>query len=99
MMGKGECGYSVLCPFSLGIALGITKGLFVLFFVWAGYFWGYALPMIESISHVYYGVGPTFVGGFVGFLWGFLYGFIFGVIVALIYDCCICCCRGKSANK
>jgi hypothetical protein len=97
--GKGECCYFALCPFSFGIALGVTKGLFVMLFLWAGYVWGYGLSVIESMSHVYYGVSASFAGGFIGFLWGFLFGFVFGVIVGFIYDCCICCMKKRSKSE
>lgn len=99
MLNKDECKVSVLCPFSFGIALGVTKGLFFMLFLWAGYLWGYGLPMIDTLGQLYAGVTASFVGGLIGFLWGFLVGFIFGVIAGFVYDLCVCCKCHKSCSK
>jgi hypothetical protein len=99
MMGKCEYNVSVLCPFSFGIALGVTKGLCMMFFFWSAYLWGYGLPFVDTLSQLYAGTGPTLFGGLIGFLWGFLIGFIFGAVLAFIYDMCVCCKCKKAEHK
>jgi len=97
MFAKKECVKTKLCPFSLGIALGVASGLFLMLFAWAGHLWHYGLPLISQIATIFYGYAPTVLGGLYGALWGLLEGFIFGFIVALVYDFCICCCCTKTS--
>lgn len=99
MMCKHNCcNMRTLCPVSLGIALGIVKGLFLMLLAWAAWLWAYGDVLVQLLSNMYVGYAPTFVGGFIGGLWGLLVGFIFGLIIGLIYDCCVCCCKcGKSS--
>lgn len=98
MPSKSECPrQNRICPFSLGIAFGVTKALFMLFSAWAGYFWGYGTVLIKQIAVLYHGFAPTIIGGLYGALWGFVGGFVFGFIAGLIYDFCLCCCCVKTS--
>lgn len=97
MFAKSECVKAKICPFSLGVALGVAEGLFMLLFAWAGYFWHYGLSLSSLLATVYSGYAPTILGGIYGGLWGLLDGFIFGFIVALVYNFCICCCCAKTS--
>lgn len=108
--GCGSCGScgsgcskkgKMLCPVSLGFAIGIATAIFMIVCGWVGYFWGYGVTMITQSASFYYGFAPTPVGGLIGGLWGLGVGFIFGLIVGLIYDLCMCCkggCCHKSAQ-
>ena len=98
MFIKNEYTPAKLCPFSFGVALGLTEGLFLLLFAWAGHFWYFGVSIIHQIATIYYGYAPTLMGGFYGALWGFLDGFVFGFILALIYDLCLGCCCAKTAK-
>jgi hypothetical protein len=93
MWRKTEGEIAKLCPFSLGVAFGVTEGLFMLGLAWAGWLGGYGLTLISSFGDVFSGFGPSFMGGLIGGGWGLLEGFIFGFIAGVIYDCCLCCCK------
>ena len=100
MNGKCGCGKGMrLCPFSLGIGIGVASGIFMIAFAWAAWLWGFGAAMIDQYSAFYYGYAPTFVGGLIGGIWGLVEGFIFGVIVALFYDLVARCCKGKCCAK
>lgn len=88
-----------LCPFSLGIAIGVTKGLFILLLAWVAMWTGFGMSMVNHIASVHSGYSASFVGGLMGGLWGLVWGFIFGFVVALIYDWCLCCCSRKSSSE
>lgn len=91
-------GYKTrLCAFSFGLAFGITDGLLMMLFAWAGAFFHYGIPMIKTMGEFYYGYAPTVMGGLFGGLWGLLIGFVFGFILAAIYNFCLCRCCGNCA--
>lgn len=97
-MSCGKCGCGKkgvrFCPFSFGLALGITLGLFVfLCSVWMMY---HGIP--ASLAALNLEV-PTWATSITHGLWGLLKGFIFGLIFALIYNCITCCCRMKCCKN
>ena len=81
---------SKLC---LGLAFGLTFGLEMMLFAWAGWYWGYGVALISQLSFIYPGFAPTFMGGLWGGLWGFVGGFVIGFVIALFYNLGLCCCR------
>lgn len=85
--------YTCLCPFSLGLALGITSGLTMMIFAWVAMGYGYGMWLVKQYALIYHGYGASWTGGLIGGLWGLLFGFIFGFIVGGLYDCFICCGR------
>lgn len=85
----GEC--SKLNMVSLGVALGLTKGLYMMLLAWAGWAGGYGLPMIHHIAEYHRNYAPDLVGGLMGGLWGFVCGFIAGFVIAFFYNWCLCC--------
>lgn len=97
----GKCGKSCkaggLCPFSFGLALGITYGLFVLFMA--------LVIVINMAPPEMEGLRPhlTWMTVIMHSLWALLKGFIFGLVMALIYDGFICigkkCRCGKADNN
>ena len=106
MMGSkcGCCGNrKKLCPFSLGLALGITVALSVLIWSLLAIYYG-ATPMM-TMMHI---PVPTMTDAWMCALWGLIKGFVFGFFLALFYDmiscCCVCCrksscCCCKGENK
>jgi hypothetical protein len=79
MMNGKCCKPMKLCPFSLGLALGLTSGLAVIVWtVWAMYY-GVMVAMSFRDAAVYAG-------------WMILDGFLFGFVLALLYDLIACCC-------
>lgn len=97
-MWAGKCR-SLLCPVSLGLAIGIT--MMVLTFiclVWMMYYGGAPSYLIMAIK----GTDVTWKVCFVYALFGLLKGFVFGFIVALLYDlfaskCNAVCCKSEGA--
>lgn len=81
-----------------GVAIGVTTGIFMMLFAWAGRLWGYGIPIIHDISSVYLGYAPSLVGGLLGGLWGFVDGFIFGIVTGWIYNLCVSCSCKKSSS-
>lgn len=94
----GECVKALLCPVSLGIAFGVTKGLFLLLFAWSGWLFHYGTAFVERLALYYHGYDASFVGGLIGGAWGLVGGFIFGLVVGLIYDFCVSRCGGCSSK-
>lgn len=87
---SNECAR--LMPARFGFAWGLMWGLGWMLLGWAGWVWGYALPLIKIMSSAYLGFAPTFMGGVIGGVEGFIDVFIFAWLVALIYNCC---CKGS----
>jgi hypothetical protein len=90
-----------LCPFSFGLALGITGALGVLI----GSFWimyhGVPPMMVQLHMPV-----PTYKDAAIHALGTLLKGFVFGFFVALFYDLisgcckkCICCKKSDESCK
>ena len=74
-----------LSPNALGIAIGILWAAYTLFCgITAMFGWGVAL--VEAISSLYIGYGPSIPGAFIGAIWGFIDGYIAGVVIAWIYN-------------
>lgn len=91
---RGNCCRTKLCPFSLGLGIGLTCGLAI--FLWSLWLlYAGPTPMMAeyhiSVSSVWEGVVLA--------LWGLLKGFIFGFFVALFYDLISCCCKSKWCCK
>jgi hypothetical protein len=72
-------------PNALGIAIGVVWAAYIFFCgITAIFGWGNAL--VEAISSLYIGYGPTFLGSVIGAVWGFVDGYIAGVVIAWIYN-------------
>jgi len=72
-------------PNALGIAIGVLWAAYVLFCgITAMFGWGIAL--VDVISSLYVGYGPSVLGAFIGAVWGFVDGYIAGVVIALLYN-------------
>jgi hypothetical protein len=98
MMCAGGGKKAKICPVSLGIAVGVTKGLYLMLLAWVAMFFGYGTAMVDHISSVYPSYVASFSGGLIGGLWGLICGFVFGFVVAFLYDWCVCC-RSKSDSE
>jgi hypothetical protein len=74
-----------LSPTALGIAIGVIWAAYVLFCgITAMFGWGVAL--VDTISSLYVGYGPSILGAIIGAAWGFADGYIAGVVVAWVYN-------------
>lgn len=75
-----------LNPKRFAIAVGIVWGLYVLLTGWiAAAGWG-NYTLVNTLSAIYLGFKPTFVGGIVGGLWGVLDGLIGGYLLIYLYN-------------
>lgn len=90
--------YCKLCACKFGFAFGLIWGLGTLLLGWAGWLWGFGVPVIMLWSHVYLGFAPTLVGGLWGGLWGLIDFFIFGLLVAWVYNGSLGCCKKTSCG-
>jgi hypothetical protein len=88
--GSGGKCVAKLCPFSLGLAIGIVSFLAVL--IWSLWVMNYGMPPMMAALHM---PEPTLGSGFSHALLALIKGFVFGFFVALIYDCCVCCSSKK----
>jgi len=70
---------------ALAIGLGVSWAICMLFVGWVSIF-GWGTEFVETMSSVYIGFAPTFLGGVIGAIWGFVDGAIGGAIIAFIYN-------------
>lgn len=71
----------------IGFALGgaIYWGLSMVCAGWTSIFgWGNAF--VSTMSSIYIGYEPSFIGGIIGGIWGFADGFIAGGVLAFFYN-------------
>lgn len=72
-------------PVALGVAIGATWALGVLFLGFTAMFgWGAAL--VPPLASLYLGYAASIVGAIIGAVWAFVDGFIAGAVVAWIYN-------------
>lgn len=94
-MSGGKCGR--LCPFSLGLALGLTGALAMI--LWAAWLMYYGVPAgMEGQMPVPESWAAVCMSAF----WILVKGFVFGFFIALFYNLCSRCksmCCGKSDNS
>jgi hypothetical protein len=74
-----------LSPNALGIAIGVLWAAYILVCgVTAMFGWGVAL--VEAISSLYIGYGPSIGGAIIGAIWGFVDGYIAGAVIGWLYN-------------
>lgn len=74
-----------LSPNALGIAIGALCAVYVFFCgIIAIFGWGTAL--VDVISSIYIGYGPSIPGAIIGAVWGFIDGYIAGIVIAWLYN-------------
>ena len=86
-----HCEHLRICPGRFAFAFGLLWAIGWLLVGWAGWKWGYGVPLINVMGSVYYGYAPTLLGGVYGAIWGFIDAFIFCFLAILVYNGC--CCR------
>ena len=74
-----------LSPNALGIAIGALWAAYVLFCGITAIF-GRGIALVDAISSLYVGYGPSIPGAIVGAVWGFVDGYIAGVVIAWVYN-------------
>ena len=84
-----------LSPMALGLALGVSWGLFVLILGILATFFAVGTPFVTTVGHVYVGYEASLIGSLIGALVAFVNSFIGGVIVALFYNFFAGCCSSQ----
>ena len=70
---------------ALAIAIGAVSAAYVFFLgITASFGWGEAI--VDGISSLYIGYGPSFLGALIGAVWAFADGAIAGALIAWIYN-------------
>lgn len=95
MSSEGMC--VKVSPFALGLALGVMKGVCLLFLAYVSWLGGYGSVMVEHVASWYPGYGASFVGGIIGGIYGLIAGFISGFIFGYLYNFFLRCC-GKYSS-
>ena len=70
---------------ALGIAIGILWAAYV-FFCGIIAIFGWGIALVNAISSLYIGYGPSVLGAIIGAIWGFVDGYIAGVVIAWLYN-------------
>ena len=74
-----------LSPNALGVAAGVLWAAYVFFCgITAMFGWGVAL--VDALSSIYLGYGPSVAGAVIGAVWGFVDGYIAGAVIAWLYN-------------
>jgi hypothetical protein len=71
---------------SFGLALGVTLALIVFLIGVTTALFGWGLLVVEVLSTLFIGYGPTFVGSITGAVWAFVDGLIAGMFMAWLYN-------------
>lgn len=71
---------------SLGLALGVICGVYVLFVGIVAWKFQWGLSLANLMSEWYIGFSASLLGSLIGALWGFVDGFIGGVLIAWLYN-------------
>lgn len=70
----------------LGLAIGITAAIYVVFQGAAAGLFGWGTAAVQLLSSYYLGYAPTVVGSIIGGIWAFVDGWIFGALVGYFYN-------------
>lgn len=71
---------------SLGLAIGLTWAIAVFVLGMAAWLFEWGIVVAATLSSLYIGFGPSFVGAITGAVWGFVNGLVLGVLIALFYN-------------
>ena len=71
---------------SFGLAIGVAWAISVFLLGVASAWTGWGVLVAQSLSTLYYGFSPTFVGAVAGAAWAFGHGFLSGLLVAWLYN-------------
>lgn len=75
-----------LHPVNLGLALGISLAIFILFLGVTANAFDWGSEIVEVIGTFYLGYSTSIGGSILGAIWGFIDGFIGGFAIAYIYN-------------
>lgn len=89
-MWSSSCGKGArFCPFSFGLALGLTGAVMML--VWTAWLMYHGMPVGMDSQMMPASWGDAFVHAF----WILVKGFVFGFVFAFIYNWIACWCKAR----
>ncbi len=71
---------------ALALAGGVLWGLYMLCAGWFAWLFHWGTAFVSTMTSVYIGFGPSFLGGIIGGVWGFVDGAVAGAIIAWVYN-------------
>jgi hypothetical protein len=71
---------------AFAIAGGLLWGIYMLMIGWAAWLFNWGTAFVATMSSIYIGFRPTFLGGVIGAVWGFFDGAVAGAIIAWVYN-------------
>ncbi len=83
---NNSASYMKLGVISFGLAIGLTFAISVFTLGILAAYLGWGVSLAATLSSLYVGYGPTFVGSITGAVWAFVHGFIAGVLIAWLYN-------------
>ena len=72
--------------FQLGLALGLTWAIGMLFLGIVAWLFGWGAGMVKVMGDLYIGYSATLMGSIIGAIWGFFDCFIAGILIAWFYN-------------
>ena len=71
---------------ALGLGIGVLAAAYALFLGLAAWWFNWGTELLVTLSSLYIGYAPTFLGSIIGAIWAFVDGFIAGVVIAWVYN-------------
>jgi ABC-type Fe3+ transport system permease subunit len=78
--------HATLGVISFGLALGATCAILVFLLGIMASFFGWGVDAAQTLSSLFLGFGPTFVGTIAGAVWAFVDGLVAGILIAWLYN-------------
>ncbi len=77
---------ATLGTISFGLAVGIVGAVATVVLGISAAFLDWGVLVVQVLSSLFVGYGPTFIGVAAGAVWAFFDGFVIGVAVAWVYN-------------
>ena len=77
---------ATLGTISFGLAVGIVGAVATVILGVSAAFLDWGVLVVQVLSSLFVGYGPTFIGVAAGAVWAFFDGFVIGVAVAWVYN-------------
>ena len=77
---------ATLGTISFGLAVGIVGAVATVILGISAAFLDWGVLVVQVLSSLFVGYGPTFIGVAAGAVWAFFNGFVIGVAVAWVYN-------------
>ena len=78
--------HATLGTISFGVAVGIVSAVATVILGFSATFLDWGVLVVQVLSSLFVGYGPSFIGIVAGAVWAFFDGFVFGCAVAWLYN-------------